>query len=134
MRQGEKLCAKRDTSVIMYTGPHHYYVGGRRIERSVTGYLTQLFGNFDRLAVAEKSAKRRGAINLDSQDDRKMYLLSSWNLSGVIGTMVHKKIELFLNSETDDEELPGDWYESGASSGCIRELTENFQRKGICFI
>jgi len=113
----------RDSHIYMDEPTHIYYLHGKPISISGTGFLHLFFEPFDGPAMAEKTSKsaRPGTKYYGKSSDE---ILKIWENSTNLGTIMHKNIEDFWNGLIPLSEI-GDRSKFGLFQMCYGWLRQN---------
>lgn len=104
----------------MYAGSHRYYIDGKAATTSVTTLVKQLFNPFKR---DEFKNWGKDTDEFSDVSDKRIYKFSTFNRAALLGTLVHKAIEDFLNGTYEEiVNVSYSWIEEGASEKVRRKL------------
>lgn len=106
----------------MLTKQHLYIINGVTINNSVTTLVGRLYNDFIKEFCVKFDKNSPYAFA-----DQKKIKYSEWNLTAHIGSMIHKKIEYFLNKNECQLEIDYSWIEHNLNdSKCIDHLKNTY--------
>lgn len=94
----------RDARIVFDEGPHIYYLDGKALAISVTGFIHKFFHDFDADAVIPRlitNPKKTRYYGRTVEDVKKEWKDIADKASS-LGTKMHLAIELFYNGELED--------------------------------
>lgn len=94
---------ERDVHIRFDEGPHLYYIDGKQVRISCTGFIHAFFPHFDADAIVPRLVKKRGGKYFGrTVEDVKAEWAANGAQASALGTAMHLAIELFYNDELDD--------------------------------
>lgn len=114
--QKSVLYAKRDRAIKFNELSHTYFVYNNRIPISVTGLIKTLDNPFNRRRLSSYLGWRRHKKLSLRTRDAIFYVRSEFNYAQLLGTLIHKQIEVFLCNKYEQVECMEHIYEPGISS------------------